>query len=38
MEGKSPSAYLMNIPIFYKKEYFQSEAHQKILKKMGFVK
>ena len=35
---KSPSAYLMNLPIFYNKEYFQGEAHQAILRKMGFVK
>lgn len=35
---RSPSAYLMNLPIFYSKEYFQSEAHQNILKKMGFAK
>ena len=38
LEGKSPSAYLMNIAILYDKEYFQSEAHQNILKKMGFIK
>lgn len=38
MEGKFPSAYLMSIAKIYDKEYFQSEAHQKILKKMGFVK
>lgn len=35
---KSLSAYLMNIPLIYSKEYFQSEAHQSILKKMGLVK
>jgi class 3 adenylate cyclase/TolB-like protein/Flp pilus assembly protein TadD len=38
MEGKFPSAYLMSIAKIYDKEYFQSEAHQNILKKMGFVK
>jgi len=38
MEGRFPSAYLMSIPFIYDKEYFQSEAHQNILKKMGFVK
>ena len=38
MEGRFPSAYLMSIAKIYDEEYFQSEAHQKILKKMGFVK
>ena len=38
MEGKFPSAYLMSIAKIYDKEYFQSEDHQRILKKMGFVK
>ena len=38
IETKSLSAYLMNIPLVYSKEYFQSAAHQSILKKMGFVK
>ena len=38
MEGNSPSAYLMSLAMLYDKEYFQSEAHQNILKKMGFVK
>jgi len=38
MEGKFPSAYLMSLAIIYDKEYFQSEAHQRILKNMGFVK
>ena len=38
MEGKFPSAYLMSLAIIYDNEYFQSEAHQNILKKMGFVK
>jgi tetratricopeptide (TPR) repeat protein len=38
MEGKFPSAYLMSIDKIYDKEYFQSEAHQNILKKMGFAK
>lgn len=38
MEGKSPSAYLMSIAKIYDKEYFEGEAHQQILKKMGFVK
>ena len=35
---RSPDAYLLNIPIFYDKRYFESAAHQQILKKMGFVK
>jgi len=38
MEGKFPSAYLMSLAKIYDEEYFQSEAHQRILKKMGFVK
>ena len=38
MDGKFPSAYLMSISKIYNEEYFQSEAHQNILKKMGFVK
>ena len=38
IEMKSLSAYLMYLPLFYSKEYFQSDAHQNILKKMGFVK
>ena len=38
MEGKFPSAYLMSIAKIYDEEYFQSEAHQNILRKMGFVK
>jgi len=35
---RSPDAYLMNIRIMYDKKYFESLAHQQILKKMGFVK
>jgi tetratricopeptide (TPR) repeat protein len=35
---RSPDAYLMNINIMYDKKYFESETHQQILKKMGFVK
>lgn len=35
---KSSGAYLFNIPILYDKKYFESPAHQQILKKMGFVK
>ena len=35
---RSPDAYLLNITIFYDKQYFKGAAHQKILKKMGFVK
>ncbi len=35
---RSPGAYLLNIPILYDKKYFESVAHQQILKKMGFVK
>ena len=38
MEGRYPSAYLMSIAFIYDQEYFQGEAHQNILKKMGFVK
>ncbi len=38
MEGKFPSAYLMSIAFIYDKKYFEGEAHQQILKKMGFVK
>ena len=38
MEGRFPSAYLMSIAKLYDKEYFEGEAHQQILKKMGFVK
>ena len=38
MEGRFPSAYLMSIAKIYDKEYFQSEDHQRVLKKMGFVK
>ena len=38
MDGRFPSAYLMSISKIYNEEYFQSEAHQNILKKMGFVK
>jgi len=35
---RSPDAYLLNITIFYDKQYFKGAAHQQILKKMGFVK
>jgi class 3 adenylate cyclase/TolB-like protein/Tfp pilus assembly protein PilF len=37
---RSPDAYLMNITIIYNndKKYFESPEHQRILKKMGFVK
>ena len=35
---RSFGAYLLNINIFYDKKYFSSPEHQKILKKMGFVK
>ncbi len=38
VEAKSPSAYLMNLSLFYDKKYFESKEHQAILKKMGFVK
>ena len=34
---RSPDAYLLNISIIYEKKYFESVAHQQILKKMGFV-
>jgi TolB-like protein len=36
VEVKSPSAYLLNIPLFYDKEYFHGKGHQSVLKKMGF--
>jgi class 3 adenylate cyclase/TolB-like protein/lipoprotein NlpI len=35
---RSPAAYLLNIPMFYDKQYFESASHQRILKKMGFAK
>ncbi len=35
---RSSEAYLLNLPIFYDKKYFESPQHQQILKKMGFVK
>jgi len=35
---RSPDAYLMNLRIIYDKKYFESPAHQEILKKMGFAK
>jgi len=38
IEAKSPSAYLMNLPLFYDKKFFESPEHQQILRKMGFVK
>ena len=38
VDERSPDAYLMNITIMYDKKYFESEAHQQVLKKMGFVK
>ena len=40
VEERSPDAYLMNIAIIYNndKKYFESPEHQRILKKMGFVK
>jgi class 3 adenylate cyclase/TolB-like protein len=38
MEGRYQSAYLMSLGFIYDKEYFEGEAHQRILKKMGFVK
>lgn len=37
VEGKYPLAYLTNIRIFYKKEFFESPEHQRILQQMGFV-
>ena len=36
--ARSSDAYLMNLPIFYDKKYFEGEQHQQILKKMRFVK
>jgi tetratricopeptide (TPR) repeat protein len=38
IEARSFGAYLLNIAIFYDKEYFEGAKHQQILKKMGFVK
>ncbi len=38
VEGHYPSAYLMNIPIFYKKDFFNSPEHQALLRKMGLGK
>jgi len=38
VEQKSPDAYLMNVLIIYDKKYFESAAHQQVLKKMGFAK
>ncbi|MEO7922327.1 MAG: adenylate/guanylate cyclase domain-containing protein [Chitinophagaceae bacterium] len=35
VEERSPSAYLLNIPLLYDKKYFESEEHQQVLKKMG---
>jgi tetratricopeptide (TPR) repeat protein len=35
---RSPNAYLLNITIFYDKQYFESAPHQRILRKMGFAK
>ena len=35
IDVKSTGAYLMNIDIFYDKEYFESKAHQENLKRMG---
>jgi serine/threonine-protein kinase len=37
IEARSLGAYLLNINIFYDKKYFESQEHQRILKKMGFV-
>lgn len=36
LADRSPSAYLFNLPIFYDLEFYQSDQHQKILRKMGF--
>ncbi len=38
LQQRSPSAYLLCIPSNYSKEYYESKAHQEILRKMGFVK
>ena len=35
---RSSDAYLLNVAICYDKKYFESAAHQQILKKMEFVK
>ena len=38
VDQRSPSAYLLNVPVLYDKKYFESPEHQQVLKKMGFVK
>lgn len=38
VDERSPSAYLLNVPILYDKNYFDSPEHQQVLRKMGFVK
>jgi TolB-like protein/Flp pilus assembly protein TadD len=38
IQERSPDAYLLNIAIFYDKKYYESTAHQQILRKMGFAK
>ena len=35
LQQRSPSAYLLCIPSNYSKEYYESKAHQEILRKMG---
>ena len=35
---RSPSAYLLNVSVLYDAKYFNSQAHQQVLKRMGFVK
>jgi adenylate cyclase len=38
VEGRYPSAYLMNIPLFYSDEFFNGPEHQALLRKMGLGK
>jgi len=38
VDERSPSAYLLNLPILYDKKYFESSEHQQVLKEMGFAK
>ena len=37
VDERSPSAYLLNVPLVYDKKYFESPEHQQVLKKMGFA-
>ena len=35
VEGRYPSAYMFNIPLFYNDDFFNSPGHQKLLREMG---